>query len=250
MSIFTRPLVVTFVTLSLLVLTGSVYILYKDSACGVSNEAKDKILRILSNADGATLRMSKSESKPACPDAISYRQGNRLVQEMTRDIVEGKVPPSPTSGAQMCGFEGLHLPVRYKILAVFAPEGRKNFALRDSNYSLLSSEVDVVIDSSGPVAVMLIGYAPTVWNIKPSKQTQLLAIFVNGAHRQWVQGVDIHVPTFISTADGDGACGWLYESGAQEDVDGTARHLFGRPTDRTYRPAVFNSDVIHINDGG
>lgn len=236
--------------MSLSILVGWRILSYEYCPCRESNELRTLILKNLSSVDGETLRMSKSIADPACPDIFSYRQENRLIQATSWDVINGKLPRQPNSGEQVCTFNGLHLPNHYKLLAAFAPMGRENFSFVDSNYpSPSSNEVDVVAGAPGPVVLMLLDYLPTVWNIKASKQTQLLAVFADSAHRQWIQGVDAKLPTFISAADDGGTCGWLFESGAQEDVDATAKHLFGRPTDRTYRPKEFKGDTIYINDG-
>ena len=56
---------------------------------------------------------------------------------------------------------------------------------------------------------MLGAYEPTIRNIIWSEKTHILAVLVEGYHRQAVAGLEKHTPLVISSYDNKGPCGYF-----------------------------------------
>jgi hypothetical protein len=135
-----------------------------------------------------------------------------------------------------CQFHGVQWPEDFGILVAGDHLGApQSFQLDQSGNPATRFDVDVN-SPVRPVVLMLGAYQPSVWNIRWTPGTRILAALVSGYHRQVVAGLPDTVPRLISTFDNKGPCGYFYvgEDGL-ERINPMARQLFGRPADRIYK---------------
>lgn len=135
-----------------------------------------------------------------------------------------------------CQIQGVQWPEDFGILVAGDHLGApQSFQLDQSGNPATRFDVDVN-SPVRPVVLMLGAYQPSVWNIRWTPGTRILAALVSGYHRQVVAGLPDTVPRLISTFDNKGPCGYFYvgEDGL-ERINPMARQLFGRPADRIYK---------------
>jgi hypothetical protein len=135
-----------------------------------------------------------------------------------------------------CRIQGVQWPEDFGILVAGDHTGApQSFQLDQSGSPATRFDVDV--NSPGrPVVLMLGAYQPSVWNVRWTPGTRILAALVSGYHRQVVAGLPDSVPRLISTFENKGPCGYFYvgEDGL-ERINPLARQLFGRPADLVYK---------------
>ena len=144
-----------------------------------------------------------------------------------------------------CEFTNLDLPKDFAVFAAGEYSGRKlNFQIDQSGHA--ATQFDILVHNPDkPVALMLGAYEPTIWNISWSKQTEIVAVFATGYHRQVLAGLEPHVPTLISSYEDKGACGHFYiNKRANKKLNPRARKLFGQAVDLVY-PGD-SSGTIHV----
>jgi len=135
-----------------------------------------------------------------------------------------------------CQFDGMKWPADFGILVAGDYYGApQSFQLDQSGSQATRFDVDVN-SPARPVVLMLGASQPSVWSIRWTPGTRILAAVVSGYHRQEVAGLPNKVPRLISTFDNKGPCGYFYvgEDGL-ERINPIARQLFGRPADRIYK---------------
>lgn len=100
----------------------------------------------------------------------------------------------------------------------------------------MATRIDVTVNHPDtPVVIMLGAYEPTVWNIRWTADTKIIAVFASGYHRQAIAGLDKSVPTLISTHDNGGPCGSYHVDADKVDwLNPLSRRLFGRAVDMVY----------------
>ncbi|EPX64928.1 hypothetical protein D187_000351 [Cystobacter fuscus DSM 2262] len=149
-----------------------------------------------------------------------------------------KTPPV----APACGFRGLSLPTDFAVLAAGGAGKRSAVQIDQSGH--VATTMTVSVDNPGkPVVLMLSARDPTVWSIRRSQQTTLLAVLVSSSYRQIVAGLDATTPVTILTAENRSACGFFYvDADYLETLNPMARRFFGRDVDMVY-PA-HNGEVI------
>lgn len=92
--------------------------------------------------------------------------------------------------------------------------------LKNSNFEKIHFQIDqsghevtpidvLVNNPKKPVFLMLGAYEPTIRNIIWSEKTHILAVLVEGYHRQAVAGLGKHTPLVISSYDNKGPCGYF-----------------------------------------
>ncbi len=136
---------------------------------------------------------------------------------------------------EVCEFKGLALPESYAIFAAGGYTGRKiDFQIDQSGHQ--ATQMDVTVNySPKPVVLMLGAYEPTIWNIRWSPATRIVAVLVSGYHRQAVAGLDPAVPVLNSSYDNKGPCGYFYVG--ENDLgklNPMARRFFDRQVDSVY----------------
>ena len=147
-----------------------------------------------------------------------------------------------------CEFPNLKLPNDAVIYAVaggrFEPLPFRIGAHPDSYQS------DLIVNAPGKkVALLLLGYEQSVWNIRWTPGTDIVAVAATGSGRQAFAGIPRGVPTF-SPHDGSGfACkypeGFDFTAVQRKDrakVDPIAMEIYRRPTDGMFvgyrQPAI------------
>ena len=146
----------------------------------------------------------------------------------------------------VCGFPDLKLPSDFKVFAAGAYSGREiSFQIDQSGHE--GTQIDVVVNSPKKSVVLMLGaYEPTIWNIKWSKGTKILAVLVSGYHRQVIAGLDKNVSVLNSSYYNRGSCGYFYVSRDEKDLsklNPIARRVFGKSVDMVF-PAENGQVVI------
>jgi len=145
-----------------------------------------------------------------------------------------------------CQLRGLVLPKEFVVLAAGGYQGiEQTFQLDDSGTAAGLFEVEVNFTAK-PVVLMLGAYNPSVWRLRWTKGTKLVAVVLGGYHRQEIVGLPNGVPLLTTTYANKGACGYFYAaSDGDRFINPLARRLFGRPAEMIY-PA--NRGRILIGD--
>lgn len=143
-----------------------------------------------------------------------------------------------------CHFNQNVFPENLKVYGTGTEQGRKlGFAVDQSGYK--ASEVDVVVNQrKHPVALILSGSQPVIWNIQRTKNTKIHAVFVTGLHKQSIIGVDKNVP-IINSSGADKRCGVSYfDSMKLSNLNKVSKHLFGKNADVFYRVNSHKGNVV------
>lgn len=143
--------------------------------------------------------------------------------------------PTMTAHQAICRFAKINLPERFSVFAAGAYSGRPLDQQIDQS-GHMATRIDLTVNHpSNPVVLMLGAYEPTVWNIGWTVDTQIIAVFASGYHRQAIAGLDTSVPTLISTHDNAGPCGSYYVDANKVGwLNPLSRRLFGRTVDSVY----------------
>ncbi len=129
-----------------------------------------------------------------------------------------KTPPV----APACGFRGLSLPADFAVLAA-GGAGKRSAVQIDQSGSVATTMTVSVGNPGKPVVLMLSAREPTVWSIRRSQQTTILAVLVSST------------PVTIPTAENRSACGFFYvDADYLETLNPMARRFFGRDVDMVY----------------
>ncbi|WNG24174.1 hypothetical protein F0U62_09175 [Cystobacter fuscus] len=186
----------------------------------------------VSRAPSFDLKNSRAES--VGPEPLTRRPSTAVSREPRADVVpEPPIKTPPVASA--CGFRGLSLPADFAVLAGGGYAGKKSSVQIDQS-GFAATTMTVSVDNPGkPVVLMLGAYAPTLWSIRRSQKTTILAVLVSGAHRQIVAGLDADTPVVIHTADDRLSCGFFHVgTGHLEKLNPMARQIFGRDVDMVY----------------
>jgi hypothetical protein len=157
--------------------------------------------------------------------SLAYAQ-----QAMPADTQKNQaaVPAAPCS-------QRFAIPDNAVILAAGTYSGRTlGFQIDQSGHA--ATQVDVNVNyPTRPVVLMLSAYEPTIWNIKRSSSTEIVAVYASGYHRQAIAGIDPNVQQSISTYDNRGKCGYLYATAEKlDELNPHARKVFGRAVSAFY----------------
>jgi hypothetical protein len=141
------------------------------------------------------------------------------------------VPPVDSG----CGFPGLTLPADFSVLAGGAYAGKESPVQIDQSGHSATIMTVSVDHPQKPVVLMLGAYEPTVWNIRRTAGTTVLAVLASGYHRQAVTGLEATTPVAIHTYDNKSRCGYFYvETKNLKTLNPMARKFFGRDVDTVY----------------
>lgn len=120
---------------------------------------------------------------------------------------EKLVAPAQDVVAKVCAFPDTTFANDLVVMGAGALEGRKLDFQIDQRSAREVSQIDVVVNhTSAPVALMLGGSNPTIWNVSWTEETKIAAVFVNGYYRQRVAGLKSSTPLLISTYEDKGPC--------------------------------------------
>lgn len=141
------------------------------------------------------------------------------------------VAPQPTT----CSFQDIELPKDFVVFAAGAYSGKEtDFQIDQSGHQATQIDVAVNYDAK-PVVLMLGAYEPTIWNVGWTLNTNIVAVFASGYHRQALAGLKESVPYLISTYDNKGICGSGYITDENPAAfDSLARKLFKRPVETVF----------------
>jgi len=142
---------------------------------------------------------------------------------------------SRTTANDACGFGEAKLPEDFTLLAAGNYSGRAlDFQIDSSGHQ--ATRMDVSVHSPGKaVALMLGAYEPTIWNIRWSSASNIVAVLVGGYHRQAVAGLPRDVPVVNSSYENRGPCGYFFVAQSElAKLNPLGRRVFGRNVDRVY----------------
>ncbi|MGQ0384112.1 MAG: lysozyme inhibitor LprI family protein [Gammaproteobacteria bacterium] len=128
-----------------------------------------------------------------------------------------------------CGFSGVAMPPDFAVLAGGEYSGRKlDVQIDQSGHQ--ATRMDVVVNYRQKPLVLILGaYEPTIWNVRWSSGTRIVAVLIGGYHRQAVAGLPPSLPVRTRTHDGESRCGYFYVSrDKQPAVNSISRAVFGR----------------------
>lgn len=132
-----------------------------------------------------------------------------------------------------CRFQGLSIPVPGKVFVVDA-----GAPLPDTEPGRETiRRVEVLVP--GPVSLLLTASDATAWSVRPSQETQIVAVFASGPAPQRITGPGLGPHRLErSTAFGQ-ACGryWMAD-GLGPQVAEASDELFGRGYDAAYRMRI------------
>jgi len=171
--------------------------------------------------------------RDVCPDRECLTQA---YEERIESLRNYNPSPNPVSTQKsVCQFSDLALPKNFAVFAAGNYSGQPiNFQIDQSGHQATQMNVTVNVPLK-PVVLMLGAYEPTIWNIRWTSATRILAVLVSGYHRQAVAGLHASVPILNSSSDNKGPCSYFYVSEKElEKLNPIARQLFGRPVDLVY----------------
>ncbi len=150
------------------------------------------------------------------------------------------------SDPRVCEFAGLMLPEKFKVFVGGAYSGRTTgFQIDQSGHE--ATQMDVTVHfSSEPVVLMLGAYEPTIWNVKWTTDTHILAVLVSGYHRQTIAGLAADIPVLNASNDNQSPCGYFYVGENDlNKINPLSRRFFGRPADLVF---LGKSGVVSIGN--
>lgn len=127
------------------------------------------------------------------------------------------------------------LPDDFVVYAVGQYSGRElDFQIDRSGD--MAGQIDVTVNSpSKPAALILSAYEPSIWNIKWTEDTEIIAVVARGNNRQEVAGLPKETPVFISTFDNGAKCGYFSKTdGRPEVTNKLSKLLFGQEAEEVY----------------
>lgn len=143
-----------------------------------------------------------------------------------------KLPPAPPLSppqalSASCEFPWRHtLPGDFSVHVIASHHGKPiSESIDDSGNIAGLLEVDVN-SPSRPVALVLVAYYPTVWNIRRTAGTRIVGVWANGYHQPLVAGAGADVPVVVSRFDKGAPCA-TYAMG-QSVANTQAKLAFGR----------------------
>lgn len=120
-----------------------------------------------------------------------------------QNVAPAKVAASPS----VCGFPGVEFPADTVVLGAGELGGREIDFQIEKKTGNPATQIDVSVNyPNKPVALMMGASNPTIWNIGWTEETNIVAVFVSGYHRQQIAGLKTATPRLISTHDDEGPC--------------------------------------------
>lgn len=166
---------------------------------------------------------------------------DRLKVISTYDVSQRNAPD-----AKSCEFKALKLPKKFKVfLAEYHDEHPVGYQIDQSGKE--ASKIDVIANSpKQPVVLILPAYTATIWNIKWTIDTDIVAVLVSGYDRQVVAGLPPDIPTLTATFENQSPCGFFTQGeGDRIKINPFSRRLFGRPVDLVY---VAKDGIVTVGD--
>lgn len=164
----------------------------------------------------------KNTAQTQIPDANSASQAETKVNF-------NDVPPIYNT----CSFPELVLPADFFIYAGGGYTGKK-LAIQIDDSGHQATEMQVFVNEARkPIVLMLGAYEPTIWQIKKTEPTQILAVVLSGHHKQVISGLPKNTP-FLLTSDANSCSNFYLTEEKLYTVNPIARNLFGKSVDMAY----------------
>ncbi len=187
---------------------------------------EDSVLDPLLRKDFSVL--DRNRDKRVSAEELAYEIKREVEYEKGANIGRPKVA-IPTT----CGFgEDLKLP---EDTVVYGVGGYGNGMMLDFPIDQSGNNarlVDLVVNEpSYPVALVLGQYEPTVWHIRRTPKTKIVAVYLTGYHRQAASALesDVALKSSIYNQSGEGSCGYVPFWGEDRaNLDFLAIQIYGR----------------------
>ena len=102
------------------------------------------------------------------------------------------------------------LPQQFDVFATGAYSGREsNYQIDNSGHQ--ANEMDIQVQHTRPILLILGAYEPTIWNIKWEANTHIVGVIATGYHTQKVIGLPKSIPVLETTSE-NSQCGYSYVS--------------------------------------
>jgi hypothetical protein len=165
-----------------------------------------------------------------------YRDNILLHRARLERLVPFEYAPEASPGEMEdgCGF-GSRLPGDFSVYAAGWDPGRPlGFAIDASGQ--MAARHDIAVNSPDkPVALILAGSGPAIWNLGWTKGTRIAAVLAIGAQRQSVAGLPAGTPLLTSTLQNGAACGFPPSWGIDlSALDALSKKAFGKAVDLAY----------------
>jgi Ca2+-binding EF-hand superfamily protein len=163
-----------------------------------------------------------------------------------RPPAQQEVPPSTPSGQResqgvsspACTLSGFTVPEDLVVYGAGFNYGHSlDIQIDDSGEA--AWEMDVVVNEPDkPVALVLLGYQPTIWNISYTPKTKIVAVVTGGYYRPIVSGLPQSVPSLISYVNGfSEPCGSFYFTNDKKQlISSILEKFFGKSMERFQVP--------------
>ena len=196
-----------------------------------------------SRLERARLRMEEAELKQVYGSVEAGRQAQAA--RRAEELKEREIMNRP------CTFVNVKFPDDMLVYATGGNYGRKlDFQIDQSGN--MATQFDIVVNSPAhPVALMLDGHHPTIWNIQWTEGTKIAGVLVTGHDRQVLAGLDRAVPVLNSANDKSygHSCGYFHAEEQQRagTLNPMSRQLFGRPVNLFF-PWEHGMDTIVVGE--
>ena len=150
-------------------------------------------------------------------DRVISEEEKKLYQEYLRPFKTHKTTEDRQLDAQRkklqqqenCSFKGLE---KHKDLVVYAAGGYNG---RAAEHQIVSGKKAtlfeiIVNEPRTPVALILGAYESSIWDVKTTPETNIVAIIAGGYYKQAVSGIEETVPVIYSSYKNHDACDWFY----------------------------------------
>jgi hypothetical protein len=133
-----------------------------------------------------------------------------------------------------CGFENLTLPQDFYVYAGGGYSGSKQYIQIDqSGHEATEMNTFISIEDK-PIVLILSAYEPTVWQIKYTKKTKIIAVYLSGHHRQIITGLP--KTTLLLQSDYVSYCksSHIVSEDRLKNLNSVSQELFNKNVDMVY----------------
>lgn len=172
------------------------------------------------------------------------------VPSLAEDLVPFKFNSPARSAMPIqteCKFKNLVLPKELDVYVTGGGQG-KRLDWQIDNSGSPAFQMDVAVNNKKrPVALLLTGSAPTIWNVGWTKDTDIVAVVVSGYQRQAVAGLPEKVPVLYTT--NQGPCDLpMVSRDSMGKINATSVLLFNKEVTAAFNPE--NGSVLVGQDLG
>lgn len=191
-------------------------------------------------SSGSGVRLAPNQSQ-GTGDSDPMRRRKRERPEAAAKAIEPSAAARSTGAAPMappnCAFPWTQVPGDTEVLAVTSNGAAKalDFPIDASGGYPVTQVLQV--NRPGRKVALLLGFTvPTVWQVRWTDRTEIVAVWASGSGRQAVIGLPRSVPVFVTRDSGDrSACGsFVFHRGNFRQANEMALRAFGLSVTKAY----------------